>query len=200
MNSVACSNYRKAALEQKALNIIKNFDCKFSNEIAVPTPIEDIIEMEYKLNLEFHHIKKTLRVLGMTIYDDGLVPLYNMETKEYGTLYIKGGTIIIDSRLLEERKAGRYRFTCAHELAHWLLHREAYQGSNESAAKYNGTQDHTTERDADILATALLMPAGCVKIAFHRATVKTNIVDELAQMFNVSHQAMEIRLKSFSLI
>ena len=128
----------------------------------------------------------------------------NMEKKKYELVFVKRGTIIIDAGLLNYRSEGRFRFTCAHELAHWLIHQNLFSGSGNMAAmdkriSKSSEVDKYIERQADILGSALLMPIGQVKRCFYRLQGE-NKVEILAKMFCVSRQAMEIRLRERCLV
>ena len=74
-------------------------------------------------------------------------------------------SILIDSSLCrEDASTGRLRFTCAHELAHWLLHKRLYSGTGESAAMMTETnivrtQNNALEMQANLLGAILLMLA-----------------------------------------
>ena len=98
---------------------------------------------------------------------------------------------------------GRLRLTCAHEIAHWLIHRELYAGTGQAAAFGNprkSSEDNpAVERQANQLATMLLMPTGQVKRAFYTAKNKSDPASSLAVLFGVSKQAMSIFLKEHSL-
>lgn len=39
-----------------------------------------------------------------------------------------------EERLCVDRLLGRLRFTCAHELGHWVLHQKLYSGTGDVAA------------------------------------------------------------------
>ena len=99
------------------------------------------------------------------------------------------------------------KFTCAHELAHWVLHKKLYSGTGDVAA-YNGNvssdESHgIIERQADTLASALLMPLPQIKKCFYRLKIgrtDEQLIAEMANIFEVSKQAMQIRLKSRNLI
>ena len=133
--------------------------------------------------------------------------LYDMDERSYKIIAVRKGTILIDERLCETRSIGRLRFTCAHELAHWVLHKNLYSGTGNIAA-YNGQcstdeSDGVIERQADALATALLMPLPQIKKCFYRlrsGRTMEQIVAEMAQIFEVSKQAMQIRLQSHNLM
>ena len=68
---------------------------------------------------------------------------------------------MISAALLYNKSDGGLRFSIAHELAHWLIHRKLCSGGGIAAAlaiKASLGEDSAVERQADILATALLMP------------------------------------------
>ena len=114
--------------------------------------------------------------------------------------------MLIEASLLEdERCYGRLRFTLAHELAHYILHKRIFSGTGVAAALYNhDTDEDATEWQANYLAKALLMPNGQVKRRFYAlrpmCRSKHEFVCKMAETFEVSKQAMEIRLKEFALI
>lgn len=98
----------------------------------------------------------------------------------------------------------RQRFTAAHELGHYILHRsligegiddnKAYR--SQSQGKFhnqNITARHETE--ANQFAAAVLMPTGLVVL---ERAANSNIA-YLASRFGVSQEAMRIRLASLDL-
>lgn len=73
------------------------------------------------------------RILGKTVFDTGLEAVYDMELGEYTLFPVKAGTILIDASLCEEETStGRLRFTEAHELSHWILHKGLYTGTGRA--------------------------------------------------------------------
>ena len=118
---------------------------------------------------------------------------------------VKAGTVIVDASLINNRGDGRFRYTCAHELAHWVLHKEFFLGLGETAAMAksivkSSETNKTVERQADRLGSYILMPKGTVKMAFNRNRNNPNIVEYLAKLFAVSNQAMEIRLNEIGVL
>ena len=108
--------YREQALERIARDVIIAYDPRLYYGSPVAIPIEDIIEAQ-GLVLEYQYLRNNGRVLGETIFDDGLTAIYDRENHRYDLLPVKGGTILIDCSLCEEEAStGRLRFTCAHEL------------------------------------------------------------------------------------
>ena len=156
------------------------------------------------LSLEYQYIRNNGRILGETVFDDAYVPIYNMDEKRYELIFVERGTIILDASLLRCRTRGRHRFTAAHELAHWLIHQELYSGTGDTAAmlkslRKSSEADRRIECQADMLASALLLPISQVKKAFYRTSGEDR-VSRLATQFGVSNQAMEIRLRNHHLI
>ena len=101
----------------------------------------------------------------------------------------------------------RRRFTAAHELAHYLMHRDLLSVSGRmnrhtdrlfgNGAKHNLEQPFNQQHEvqANRLAAQIIMPAGRI----------TNLwddglrLDALAERFDVSKAAMQIRLDSLGL-
>jgi Zn-dependent peptidase ImmA (M78 family) len=198
-------NYYNNTLESKARYVISSYEPDLLRE-PTSIPVEDIMEEVYGLSIEYQYIRNNGRILGETVFENALVPIYERENNEgYKLIPVKAGTVIIDAGLLNRRNDGRLRYTCAHELAHWILHKELYTRLGETAAMTKAVKssesDRIIERQADVLSSYLLMPKGTVKMAFHRsANSPTGKITELARLFRVSKQAMEIRLKEMGLL
>ena len=111
---------RLETVEAIARKILMEYDSSLLSGEPRPIPIEAIIEVKFDLILEYHILRKNGAVLGETIFDDGPVILYDMDERSYKIIAVRKGTILIDERLCETRSIGRLRFTCAHELAHWV--------------------------------------------------------------------------------
>ena len=113
--------------------------------------------------------------------------------------------------------SNRQRFTIAHELGHLRLHHQSgerlfidtelriYQRVGQAGAPQYSVPGSTTtpqeEREANMFAAALLMPAPFVQ----RAALEHNLWDEfdiasLAHSFGVSEQAMSIRLQQLRVV
>lgn len=88
----------------------------------------------------------------------------------------------------------RQAFTMAHELGHWLLHRDYYLAEPE---KYpvlprfgDPMRDDPMEKEANKFAACLLVPSHLLK-----SVIKAP-VSALAQVFGVSRTMMEYRVKN----
>lgn len=194
--------YRTEQLEQIARHILTACDPSLYYGRPRAVPIEDVIERQ-GLTLEYQYLRKNSCILGKTIFDDGLEAVYDMELGKYVLFPVRAGTILIDAALCEEEANGRMRFTCAHELAHWVLHKKHYTGSGDTAALDTGGEESDLEIQANLLGSALLMPIPQVKRCFYQIQAgkgENKMVADMAEMFQVSRQAMRIRLESHKLL
>jgi Zn-dependent peptidase ImmA (M78 family) len=83
----------------------------------------------------------------------------------------------------------RKRFTVAHEIAHYLLHRSLFSGKSlVDDAMYRSELSDRREAEANGLAADLLMPRHLLE------PLKNFPAEDLARRFEVSLQAMQIRL------
>lgn len=89
----------------------------------------------------------------------------------------------------------RQRFTIAHELGHFLLGHEISQGEDMIDDDFD--KPVHKEREANIFASQILIPEKLLKdeVAKNKINLKN-----LSEMFNVSEQAVTIRLLESNLI
>lgn len=100
---------------------------------------------------------------------------------------IEGNVISINPR----ESAKRQRFTIAHEIGHYALnHGEAFR---DPSANFSLHSYDDKEIQANAFAAELLMPEIAIN---HVVANRTNDIDELARLFNVSVAAMRFRLKN----
>lgn len=86
----------------------------------------------------------------------------------------------------------RRRFTIAHEIAHFILHRHLIEGDGLiDDALYRSGLSNAIEASANEMATDILMPWHLVNKSINDGTTT---IDTLAHEFNVSNSAMAIRL------
>jgi Zn-dependent peptidase ImmA (M78 family) len=197
--------YRNEALDVIARKVIAQYDPSLLHTPA-PIPVDTIIEKVYGLTLEFQFIRKNGRVLGETVFEDALIPIYDRNSGEgYKLVPVRAGTVIIDASLLNQRNDGRFRYTCAHELSHWVIDRNYFMQLGETAAMTekalrSSEVNDAIERQVDRLACRILMPKGTLKSAYFDICRKSsNVSAPLAEFFGVSRQAMEIRLNELGL-
>lgn len=93
----------------------------------------------------------------------------------------------------------RQRFTLAHEIAHFLLHKEAIDGLGgtlKDNVLYRSGAPETIEYEANRLAAFIIMPENVLEEAYSRfgENLSEGAVEHLAEQFGVSKAAMEIRM------
>jgi Zn-dependent peptidase ImmA (M78 family) len=203
-----------------ARKILKEENPLLLTEI-MPVDIENIITKK-GLNITNTHISKDKSIHGMIVCGKSDINFWDNDRKGYNVEFCNGNTIFVDSLLSQPNMINRYRFTLAHEFAHWLLHR----GIIKKIAKEKKILPFLscTERDinsdiiekveahcewqANYLAGALLMPYLPLKNYFQdnsdgkflseETTLKT--IAFLASAYVVSVKAMYIRLRQLEYI
>ena len=90
----------------------------------------------------------------------------------------------------------RKRFTIAHEISHYILHKDLINVEIVDMTMYRSMLSSEYETQANRLAAEILMPANLVKREF----ANDQDVTSLARKFDVSLAAMEIRLRGLRLI
>lgn len=103
-----------------------------------------------------------------------------------------------------QRSAGRRRFTIAHELGHWRLHCDSIEvhmrfcrSEEVGATEAEARAASTIEREANRFAAALLMPDELLREEAPRHRLNVQV---LAERFDVSGAAMQVRLESLNLL
>jgi len=103
--------------------------------------------------------------------------------------------------------SNRQRFTIAHELGHYVLHKESKPIFVDKSEKImyrdvdSSTGEFRREREANAFAASLLMPKSFIQSLIKKAPKKTDdIVTYLASKFKVSEQAMNFRLANLGYV
>ncbi|WP_417452897.1 ImmA/IrrE family metallo-endopeptidase [Kiloniella sp.] len=103
----------------------------------------------------------------------------------------------------EDQHPNRQRFTIAHELGHFVLHKKLIGDGVDDTKMYRSTDAgkyhnknfaKIQETEANQFAATLLMPTHLIKKYLELGVSEASI---LSGIFGVSEQAMEIRLRSF---
>ncbi len=91
----------------------------------------------------------------------------------------------------------RQRFTLAHEIAHYVLHRDLIGDGITDSALYRSRLSSDLETQANRFAVEILMPARVLRQLYLRDGVRD--FASLTSRLGVSEEAMRIRLKSLGL-
>ena len=210
----------RPAVDEIALRYIREF-CPDVCNAPAPVPVEAFLESYLGLNLEYRYLSNDGRYLGMTVFTDCVVPVWDPVRKTAEPCPVSAGTVLADNSLLEEEGAlPRYRFTLAHEAGHFLLHRTAFRmldGNREGSlmicpadpSRSESGQNSWTDFDwlewqSDTFASCFLLPEPAVRKAVSDWCLKRGNWGEslgmyLSNVFNVSLQATRIRLKDLGI-
>lgn len=115
-----------------------------------------------------------------------------------GTIYIMGEHKAVVA-LNANNNPRRKRFTLAHEIGHFLLHkgRGIHVDTENMLFRREGISKDPRETAANQFAAALLMP----RVLLEKELEDDQFdIDDLAKKFNVSSQAMSFRLVNLKLI
>lgn len=85
----------------------------------------------------------------------------------------------------------RQRFTAAHELSHFLLHKDKIGDGIVDSPLYRSSLSNQIEVEANKLAADILMPYDKINTEIDKG-IET--ISKLAEYFGVSTQAMKVRL------
>ena len=132
------------------------------------------------------------------------IKVSSLHTGISGQIKKEGDNYVIRVNRHETRE--RQRFTIAHELAHFLLHRNVIDTSPEGIEDnvlYRSGIPERIEYEANRLAADIVMPMKQVKCALRddfEDVVTDTTIEILAARFQVSKAAMEIRLSTITTV
>lgn len=151
--------------------------------------IKWLAEEEYGLDIQHYFLTYDSSILGLIAFDHENITVMDNTFHKIIT-EIDEGTVIIERTLMGRSNFCRYRFTLAHEVSHWLIHRPFHSPTNKQYECRTANQLYIACRSADIenkkhinrddtdwqewqadsLAAALLMPRNtftdaCMKIS-----------------------------------
>lgn len=187
----------KKEIEEYAEAIIKDYNPAFIKE---PTPfnIDYFAEFYLGLNMDYVDLSNDHSIIGMMVFNDCFIPIYDAQNNNKKYIPVKEGTIIIDNSLLAENYLRRGRFTIGHESSHWILHRQIYNYTKDQICINFGDKQSTIkclnrdvediaqkksfltdidwiEWQADYMSSALLMPKCPFDMAVQQVLKKSGI-------------------------
>ena len=130
------------------------------------------------------------------------IKVSSMNTGISGQIMREDGHYTIRVNRHEARE--RQRFTIAHELAHFFLHRNIIDrspGGITDNVLYRSGEPERIEFEANRLAADIVMPMSLVEKVLQdefNGIVTEATIESLAARFQVSKAAMEIRLSTFA--
>lgn len=206
----------EARISNAAYKIIVDYGIRYATVVCPPVPVEDILERYFDLSFELRDMSQALGradVLGaIDISRKHVFVDYQLDPYEF------------------PNQLGRYHFTVAHELGHWVLHRhEVLEGhplfdGRPGMICRDTTAKPPKEIQADRFAAHLLMPEEMVRncwpdvtgsdgphdavseIAERQTRIKgaklpvVAVAKKMAAVFATSGEAMQNRLIKLGLI
>lgn len=208
-------------IERDADVLIAQFAQGRGEPVVAPVPVEEILEFHLGLTFAIEDLSELLGASGVL-----------------GAIWFNEKTVRVDTRLDPSEnpsQLGRYRFTLAHEIGHWQLHRPYYREDPTQGVLFDGRGQPAfvcrsgdkppVEWQADTYASYLLMPKQLVVEAWqawHGSLDAVLLADlppatavagrdpanatldrfckPLAERFEVSAEAMRIRLEKLGLL
>lgn len=193
----------KTVIEEAALALLHQF-----GYAQPPIPYERIIERDLELILDIDNLKDRLG------FDDVL-----------GATYINDRKVVIDSKVENDP---RFPFTCAHEIGHWVLHRQFFEDDPKQQLLFEirrpsvvcrkSQEKEPIEWQADYFAANLLMPRKLFceyfQILCQKYSLSTNkstwqirdparfysVVREIAEFFGTSKESVKVRIEELQMI
>lgn len=217
MGVIVFSNYKftniRSILAEENITLKEEFqEVKYIKNI-------EIEELAYKLIVDANAIQldasktldKILSFLGISVIQE------NLDDELLGVLNITDNMIILSNSLTGHRK----NFTIAHEIGHYVLHSKALKhllaeyGENVTSISIGNKTNNHLERQANHFASWLLLPNLKLQKGFdlfrQEEEIKQNYIyvdsqpdnmkryyrlqDYMRNLFNVSWQVLEIRLR-----
>lgn len=151
-------------IERRAMRLLEDYFRALGEELSAPIPVDDILETHLGVSLDFED-------LGSMVGGANIL----------GATYAKSRSVFIDARLdpIEHpNMEGRYHFTVAHEIGHWVLHVPRLREAELSTVMHRqlglvqmlicalGGRKEPIEWQADSFASSLLMPRQLVEAAW----------------------------------
>jgi hypothetical protein len=97
--------------------------------------------------------------------------------------------------------AGRIRFTLAHELGHYLLHRQLKEegfNCSETDMLHWDSPERQMETEADLFASYLLMPIDDFRTQVAEKTIDMDLLGQCAERYGVSLTAVVLKWLEFT--
>jgi hypothetical protein len=158
-------------IENEAELLLAEYAETIGAAIKLPVPVDEITTYHLALRLGFADLHETLRIPRLRDQPDIL-----------GAIWVDEEAILIDQSLDPKKNpamTGRYRFSVAHEVGHWRLHRSYVAKDANRASLFGDSPEPTVicrssqamepiEWQANFFASCSLMPKGLVMAEWER--------------------------------
>ena len=148
-------------IEKETELLLAEYAETIGGSIKLPVPVADITTYHFALRLGFADLHATLRI-----------PMRRDQPDILGAIWIDTETVLIDCSLDPKHNpsiGGRYRFSVAHEIGHWRLHRPYVTKDPNQPSLFDNSSEPTVicrssqakdpiEWQADFFSSCLPMP------------------------------------------
>jgi Zn-dependent peptidase ImmA (M78 family) len=178
------------AISNQKFRYISELTAEMIGKMNINKPCIPIEKIAKSLGVQISEIDLGADISGMLVIND------------------KDAVIAINPMQSPERK----RFTIAHELGHFVLHKENNNSvfvDRDFIVKYRSNKPYSElevrqEQEANAFAAAILMPQELVMTELARndlqAQSESELIDTLSNLFNVSVPAMTYRLVNLNVL
>jgi hypothetical protein len=148
-------------IERDAELLLAEYEETTGELIKLPVPVAEITTYHLALRLDFDDLHQALRI-----------PMLRDQPDVLGAIWVDKELVLIDRHLDPKENPsmlGRYRFSIAHEIGHWRLHRSYVANDPNQACLFDAPSEPTVicrssqenepiEWQANFFASCLLMP------------------------------------------
>jgi hypothetical protein len=176
-------------VEERAASMLRRYGREAGRQVTPPVEVDLIGEMLCGLRWEYDLIE---------------------DESTLAALYPESQVVTLNELFADRFKevSGFDRFTKGHEVGHWVLHVDDLgdssppldAGTDGERVFCRDGSDDWTERQADWFAAGLLMPEPQLKEAVSGYdSMSWTIIEKLSEQFDVSKEAMKVRLEQLGL-
>lgn len=155
----------------------------------------ELLSSEQKRLIEEHQIECPIK-LGLLASHLGLtVKLATLPANISGEIKDTDGVIVI--KINRHDAKSRQRYTLAHEIAHFLLHRHLLREGISDDVLYRSSQSNQIESEANRLAADILMPQSYIEYSFNlhfKGKKDAILYEQMAETLGVSTIALKYRI------
>ena len=179
----------------------------YSNAYDLLSHLDETNKIDFNAPID---VDKVASVLGIEVNDD-----YSLTSDTIGTISFQKETPIVKINPFQNLYKPRRRFTLAHEIGHFCLHKnKSENGFTDSIHSMSRTESYwnPVESEANSFAAQLLMPESLILmegqaiidnyVSQHNTETipSQHFIESMADKFEVSSKAMEYRLRNVGIL
>jgi hypothetical protein len=122
-------------IEKDAKSLLAEYEDTIGEPLKLPVPVTDITTYHLALRLGFDDLHRTLDR-----------PMLRGQPDILGAIWVEKELVLIDHHLDPKKNPsmmGRYRFSVAHEVGHWRLHRSSVAKDPNQTSLFDAPSEPT---------------------------------------------------------